>query len=246
MTVQVSQIHSPQPGLLQETSAQSSSQSSFQRYLEEEQKKVAFLFFNFGSWFAYPEFNSQTDASANKIKLFSDIELTPSQTYASSTQNPQPKTENQTSTADQTFNQIANYYFAKTTQPVLQDLLQKTGWLVPNLEASPQFYLAQLEGKLLSKLDLQSLVDQIVSQVKMVKEKGKTELTLGLKPDNLGEILLTLVSRSGMVSIEIQAPEETRKLLETQLKELEAALKKARINLADIKVIGSKEVGKNV
>ncbi|MEE8638471.1 MAG: flagellar hook-length control protein FliK [Candidatus Margulisiibacteriota bacterium] len=140
---------------------------------------------------------------------------------------------------------MANYYSAKSVQPILQDLLMKTGWLVPNLEASPPFYLAGLEGKLLNKLDLQFLVDQILLQVKIVKEKGKVELTLGLRPENLGEILLTLTSKSGMVSIQIQAPEETRKLIEAELKELELALKKAKVNLAGIKILATKEVGKD-
>ena len=122
----------------------------------------------------------------------------------------------------------------------------KTGWLVPNMEMQPLLFAAQLEGKLLSKLDLQSLVDKILSQVNLVKTKGKVELRLGLRPQNLGEILLTLTSKSGMISIQIQAPEETRKLLQAELLELELALKKSGINLAEIKIISPEEVGKHV
>ena len=113
------------------------------------------------------------------------------------------------------------------------------------MEANPQFYLAELQGKLLNKLDMQSLIDQILTQVKMVKEKGKAELRLGLKPGNLGEIIMTLTSRSGMISIQIEAPEETKKLLEAELKELELALKKAKVDLAEIKIINPKEVNKH-
>jgi flagellar hook-length control protein FliK len=124
---------------------------------------------------------------------------------------------------------------------MLQELLAKTGWLSPNLEASPLFFRAQMEGKLLSKLDLQHLVDQILAQVRLVKEKGKTELTIGLKSDDLGEIILTLTAKSGMISIQIQAPEEIRKQLEALRKELEIALKKANVNLAEIKIEKIKE-----
>ena len=109
----------------------------------------------------------------------------------------------------------------------------------------PLFFQSNIEGKLLNKFDLQYLVDKILSQVKLLKEKGKVELTLGLKPENLGEILLTLTSRSGMVSIQIQAPEETRKLIDAELKELELALKKAGVNLEEIKILAAKELDKH-
>ncbi|MBU0672779.1 MAG: flagellar hook-length control protein FliK, partial [Candidatus Margulisbacteria bacterium] len=121
----------------------------------------------------------------------------------------------------------------------------QTGWLTPNIEAQPQLYLAQLQGKLLSKLDLQSLVDEIISQVNLVKEKGKVELTVGLRPKDLGEIILTLTSRSGMISIAIQAPDGTRKALEDELAELELALKKAKVNLAEIRIVNLKEVNQH-
>ena len=240
MTVQVSQIQSTEPRLFQDSYTQNNPDLSFQQYLEEEQRRLAFIFspfsqFNLNSWFAYPDFTLKTDSPANNANLFSDMELAPTETFASNIQKELP-------VSNQASDQIATYSSAKSVQPILQDLLMKTGWLVPNLEASPQLYLAQLEGKLLNKLDLQFLVDQILSQVKLVKEKGKTELILGLKPENLGEILLTLTSRSGMVSIQIQAPEETRKMIEAELKELELALKKARVNLAEIKILAKKEV----
>jgi hypothetical protein len=250
MTVQVSQIYPPESSLLQDSYIQNSSDNSCQKYLDEEQKRLAFLLspftqFNFGSWFAYSDPNSNADNSAHKVNLFSDIELIPSEKYAGSAQNSQTNIPDQTSLPNQPLQQTANYYFAKPAQILLQELLAKTGWLAPNLEASPLFFQAQLAGKLLSKLDLQFLVDQILSQVKLVKEKGKVELTLGLRPENLGEILLTLTSRSGMVSIQIQAPEETKKLIEAELAELKLALKKAKVNLEEIEVLATKEVDRH-
>ena len=234
------------PSLFQDSSAQNNLDHSFQQYLEEEQRRLAFVFspfsqFNFNSWFAYPDFSLHSESSADKLNLFSDIELASPET---STSNIQSNTQKPLPVSEQNVDQLA-LYFTRPSQSTLQALLIKTGWLVPNLEASSQFYLAQLEGKLLNKLDLQFLVDQILSQVKIVKEKGKVELTLGLRPENLGEILLSLTSRSGMISIQIQAPEETRKLIEAELKELELALKKAKVNLEEIKIIATKEVGKN-
>jgi flagellar hook-length control protein FliK len=244
VTFQVSQIHSPESSLWQDPHVQNTSETSFQRYLEEEQRRLAFFFspfgqFNFGSWFGYPDPTAQADPSTNTIELFSDIDLHPPQNQ---TQNYPSDTENRSPELNQTLPLTANHNLARPAQILLQDLLAKTGWLAPNLEAVPLFHQAQLQGRLLNKLDLQFLVDQILSQVKLVKDKGKVELTLGLRPENLGEILLTLTSRSGMISIRIQAPEEARKLLEAQLTELEAALKKAKVNLEDIQITALKEV----
>ena len=231
--------------LYQDSYTQNHVDHSFQQYLEEEQKRLAFLFspwgqFNFSSWFSYPDFSLK--AASGEPELFSDSHIIPPEYLkpnASENQIAQPGTEQ---------SQPLGTYSFSSNQPqlMLQDLLMKAGWLVPNLEIYPQFYQAQLQGKLLNKLDLQFLVDQILSQVKIVKEKGKVELTLGLKPENLGEILLILTSRSGMVSIQIQAPEETRKLIEANLKELELALKRANINLEGIKIANLKEVNKDV
>ena len=89
------------------------------------------------------------------------------------------------------------------------------------------------------------MVDQIVTQAKLVREKGQTQLTLGLKPENLGEIIMTLTSRSGMIGIQIQASEETKKLLESLANELEQALKRSKINVAEIRIIGNQEVNKH-
>ncbi len=245
MTVQVSQIQTPESSLFQEYSIQNQSDHTFQQYLEEEQKRLAFLFSGWGqltfdSWFGYPDFTHQQD-TPSQPEYISDLEIKMPENYAPKT----ARLETNQSIADQSFQQITNNYFAKPAQIALQDLLMKTGWLIPNLEAFPLFYQAQLEGKMLSKLDLQFLVDQILTQVKLIKEKGKTELALGMKPENLGEILLTLTSRSGVISIQIQASEEIRKLIEAERRQLELALKKAKVNLAEIKIIGIKEVGTN-
>ncbi|MFH1683252.1 MAG: flagellar hook-length control protein FliK [Candidatus Margulisiibacteriota bacterium] len=227
---------------------QNSSNNSFQRYLDNEQKRLAFSFspfgqFNFGSWFSYPDFSVQSEQATASVNLFSDIDLTPPESAA---QNSETNVKNEPALPKPADSQIANYYANKPAQNALQDLLMKTGWLAPNSEANSQLYLAQLQGKLLNKLDLQYLVDQILAQVKLVKEKGKAELTVGLRPKELGEILLILTSRSGMISIQIQAPDEARKLIEDDLLELELALKKAKVNLAEIKIIDPKEVSKHV
>ncbi|MDD5382869.1 MAG: flagellar hook-length control protein FliK [Candidatus Margulisbacteria bacterium] len=249
VTVQLPKIDAAEPRLSPDSFNQNSTDSSFQNFLEEEQKRLALFFnasgqFNFDSWFQYSSFDAQPQGSVYKADLFSDIDSRSQENKNPDASNQPAKTGNE-SPAGNLFSQIAGNYFSKPNQTQIQDLLLKTGWLTPNLEAFPALFKAQLDGKLLNKLDLQFLVDQLVSQLEIVKGKGKTDLTLGLKPENLGEILLTLTSKSGMISIQIQAPEETKKLIEAELKLLEMALKRAKVNLAEIKVSAIKEAGKN-
>lgn len=238
--VQIQEVEtSDTPGRSQNSSAQNASGQSFQKFLEEEQKRLGFLFapwgqFNFNSWFAYPDTLPSAQNSSPAYLLSSDTANQPPTNYS----NPQPGSQ-AVPAAAQAFASPAS------AQSTLQEILMKTGWLIPNMEITPQFNLAQLEGKLLQKLDLQFLVDQIVSRVAMVKDKGKVEFSFGLKPGDLGELILTLTSQGGMIYVSIQASEETRKIIQAQLNELEAALRKAAVHIGEIKVLAAKEVGEN-
>lgn len=233
MEIQLSQIHAPDASLLQDPSAQNPPNQSFQGYLDEEQKRIALMFspwaqFEFSSLFSYPMFTPETENPGR-------VEIPPAE------QNYSENYQRENHLARSGGFRLSDNFVPKPPEIMLQEILAKTGWLAPNLEASPLFFQAQLDGKLLSKLDLQYLVDQILAQIRLVKEKGRTELTIGLKPDDLGEIILTLIAKSGMISIRIQAPEETRKQLEALRKELEIALKKSNVNLSEIKIETIKE-----
>lgn len=245
--VQIQEVEtSDTPGLSQNSSAQNASGQSFQKFLEEEQKRLGFLFapwgqFNLNSWFAYPDTLPSAQNSSPAFILSSDTANQPPTNYSYETGNPskaQPGSQ-AVPAAAQAFASPAS------AQSTLQEILMKTGWLIPNMEITPQFNLARLEGKLLQKLDLQFLVDQIVSRMEMVKDKGKVEFSFGLKPGDLGELILTLTSQGGMIYVSIQASEETRKIIQAQLNELEAALRKANVHIGEIKVLAAKEVGEN-
>ncbi len=239
MEIQLSQIHAPDASLLQDPSAQNLPDQSFQGYLDEEQKRIALMFspwaqFEFSSLFSYPMFTPKTENHRRSDFLY-EVEISPAeQKYSENYQR-----ENHLARSGEF--RLSDNFVPKPPEIMLQEILAKTGWLAPNLEASPLFFQAQLDGKLLSKLDLQHLVDQILTQIRLVKEKGKTELTIGLKPDDLGEIILTLIAKSGMISIQIQASEEIRKQLEALRKELEIALKRSNVNLSEIKIERIKE-----
>ena len=251
MTLQVAQVQSNEPNLFEGSFVQNPSNSNtpFNQYLEEETKQLSLMFspinqFNFSSWFDYPA-AANKGLATNRISLFSDLETREEHPGILSSQNQDSSSQNQAAIG-QVLEGLLQNYSVKPSQNLLQDLLTQTGWLTPNLAASSLFSQAQLDGTFLSKFDLQFLVDQIVSQMEVVSQKGSVQLSLGLRPENLGEILLTLTSQSGMVSIQIQVPEELRKLIESSLLELEIALKRANINISEIKVATLKEVAENV
>jgi len=234
VTVQLPKVELSEPRLAADNYNQNASDRSFEEKLQFEQARLGLLFSPFsqlGSFFSSPTdlaFSSTKTGDQLNSYLASETnqyDLPDQQNYGSSNLSARSQS--------QTFDSASSPAFSRQ---MLQDLLSKANWLVPNLEAQPSFYQAFLDGKLQPKLDLQFLIDQIVEQVKVVREKGKTELILGLKPENLGEILLTLSTHAGIVSIQINASPETRKLIESQREELERALKKAKVRFDKIEI----------
>ena len=65
MAIEISQTLAPEIGLFSDSYTQNQAPTSFQYYLDEEQKKLSLLFspfgsFNFSAWFSYPAFSSST------------------------------------------------------------------------------------------------------------------------------------------------------------------------------------------
>lgn len=134
--------------------------------------------------------------------------------------------------------------FQALNRATLQQALTVSGWLTPNLAALPAFSLAALEGKLQPSLNLQFLIDEIIEKTTLFKEQGKTKLSLAMQPEGLGDLLLTLTSSGGLVSINIQAQPEAKKLLEGELAGLKKSLKTHRVNFSEIIIeeVGSDHV----
>lgn len=244
MTIQFSQVELAEARLYPDSCKQTSSDQSFEEKLKlaqavnrdgSQQARLGLLFMPFSQFESlfsstiYGGFESSSQKTENN--LFSFLEE-PKQAVTEQYAKPESSSLNRLPTP-QMFESVPVRSF---NRQFLQQLLTQTGWLVPNLAAQPTFYSAFLEGKLQLKLDMQSLIDQIAEQVKMVKGKEKTELSLTLKPEELGEIILVLTSRSGIVSIQIQASAETKKLIDSQRSELEQGLKKAKVAFDEIKV----------
>lgn len=243
MTVQLPHIDANEPRLLPDSSARTTSDHSFEEKLKLEQARLGLLFSPFSQldslFYSRLAGSFQSSEPQENSSLYSFTDQTEPAIK-------EPKFQNDNSSSVprahslQMFESLPPQALNKN---FLQQLLAQTGWLAPNLAAQPQFYNAFMEGKLQLKFDLQLLIDQIVEQVKLVKGKERAELSLTLKPEDMGEILLVLTSRSGMVSIQVQASSETKKLIDSQREELERALKKAHVNFDRIEI---REVTGNV
>ena len=109
------------------------------------------------------------------------------------------------------------------------------------LELSADLYSALITAKnnaaSLRKIDVDDLVAQIKNKIKFLLENGKTELSIELKPDNLGTILMSVSSNKGILSINIYAGQAAKQALEENIAELERALKLANLNIDNLKVL---------
>lgn len=250
MTIHLSQIDAAEPLATNAASiSQQSSDDSFEEKLKYEKARLGLLYAPFAQMpnlFGYlPASDANWGAS-----IFADNQSAPVESSAAyqpaANSNQSAMTAQQMVKAQAQNEAVPLPGFSQQATQSLQDLLLKTNWLVPNLEGSQQFYQSFLAGKLQPSLDLQSLVDQIADQLEIVKSKGKTELSLTLKPAELGNILLTLSYHQGLISVSIMAQPEAKKLIDESLEDLEAALKKAHINFDEIQIKEVTAYGRNV
>jgi flagellar hook-length control protein FliK len=229
-----------QPRLFSESHPQDNSDHSFEEKLKLERARLGLLFSPF-SQLETLFFSSFSAADRNPQAGLNSFPAQPPMPASLPAQDEGFNSHQFTSAPG---GQLFDYFPSPPfNQKLLQQLLTQTGWLTPNLLTQPFFLQAFSEGKLLPKFDLQALIDQIAEQVKLLKNKERTEFSLLLKPPELGEIFLTLTSRLGMISILIQANPETKKLIEAQREDLERSLKKAKIRFKNLTI---REVEKNV
>jgi flagellar hook-length control protein FliK len=85
-------------------------------------------------------------------------------------------------------------------------------------------------------VDLDLIISELVDKIKMVKEGQKTSLSLSLKPDEAGELLLNFSMKNGVVFISILADERSRHWLESNIGSLEESLKRANVTLGGLSV----------
>ena len=120
----------------------------------------------------------------------------------------------------------------------VQNLLAESKYAIAEMWIPFNLYgIQNIKGK---ALDLEVVVSEIVDKVKLVKEGEKVTLSLALKPEETGELLLNLSMKNGIISILILANQETKDWIEANMEALEESLRKANINLGNLEVSAGK------
>lgn len=240
MTVQFTPIDTADSRLLTDSFGRSTTDSSFEDKLQYEQARLGLMFSPFGQL-------QQT--LLNSFNFFRPFDFDQQiNSYVAQQEAPAPSDNNLASNQPSSLNRPATAVIFESAplqylnKQALQQILTQTSWLIPNLESQPQFFQASLQGQLAPTYNLQALIDEIISQIKVAQLKNGQQLTLTLQPEELGEIILTLTSHLGAVTIQITADPETKKLIDSQKAELVQALKKAHLQIDQIEI---REVEKN-
>jgi len=97
--------------------------------------------------------------------------------------------------------------------------------------------IEELKNKLLLKgIDIKSLSEEIIDRVKMIKDKGKTELQIELIPKELGLVTLNVSSMKGILTINLSAASNVAETLNSRLDELAKNLKNANLAVGNLSV----------
>jgi hypothetical protein len=213
----------------------------FNRLLEAEKKKVLLPYLNM-NFQSVPLLASgsihYSDNAINKIENKQDttdnIKHNDNTTFSSSVKADQAHTGKEThdnsirTSQAQTVNNI-NY----TTNAINKVF---TG----EMKITPEFYnnlsLAKNSSISLRSVDLDSLVSLIQDKIKMMKDKGKIELSINLSQDELGSMLMNISSDKGIICISIYANSLAKQKLDENIKELEISLKNANLNIGSLQV----------
>ena len=111
---------------------------------------------------------------------------------------------------------------------------------IGELELTPEFYSMLVTAKnktsLLQSIDVDDIVSQIKDKIKVLQQSGSMELSMELKPGNLGTMIMDISSKKGVLSINIYADKLAKDALEENLRELELSLKQANLVVGDIKI----------
>ncbi|MFC1495946.1 flagellar hook-length control protein FliK [Candidatus Margulisiibacteriota bacterium] len=142
--------------------------------------------------------------------------------------------------------QIENEQYENSNTDTLKEVLTKNIPISHLPSPISPFSLSAMNmtnQPMVSRVDLQNLINEIVKQAKLVRSSQKTKLSLSLSQKELGNLFLDLAVKNGQVLIEIGANPEAKKLLEDKVSELILALQHANIEIQNIKIT---EVKKDV
>ena len=105
-------------------------------------------------------------------------------------------------------------------------------------------------GQLTAAQDAQPeepIAKQVTQQMQLNLEKGSTEFTIRLLPENLGEITVKLVQKDGAMTLLLAADSEnTKKLLNTNLEALREAVRPMQVEVREAVVQTQQADGENM
>lgn len=133
---------------------------------------------------------------------------------------------------------ISNNQQAAGKNIILNEFLSNSSYFAPNMEIIMPFskIAEAIKARSMLQLDLDPIIESISKYVKLIKAGGKTTIELTLKPEHLGNLILNISSKNGVVSVEIIASKETQDLMEANLGSLKEALAGANINIGNLEV----------
>ncbi|MEK7376423.1 MAG: flagellar hook-length control protein FliK [Candidatus Margulisiibacteriota bacterium] len=91
-------------------------------------------------------------------------------------------------------------------------------------------------GKFSKIFSIESIAGQIVDAAKMMKLNGKSELSIDIKPELLGDLKLSIKAENGIISIQIFASVSAKSLLDSNLADLQQSLASANIAVGGLEV----------
>jgi len=221
----------------------SSGQTSdvFDRILEEEKRKIIVPL-------SIPQLQSLTltpsisetklDASVNKVRdahetsndTKKDVPQAAQTVHRSSDKTEKSEERSSAAQAEKTVKAQEIKAVTNASNKIFMGQIELDGEFYGNMKIAKDG-ISSLKG-----VDLSDLVSQIQDKIKMMKDNGKLELTIQLKPDDMGSVLLSVTSNKGVLSIMIYADKLARQSLDENLADLEISLKRANLNIGSLSV----------
>ncbi len=224
---------------------------NFVDILEKEKQKAAPPFFaltNLQQFSSVPlDLSSKTEEKLNRINTDSSIrrdlrEMT-DKTRSAAVKTP---SKIESSEKNEISNENSQARIAQNKQTA-NAVAAVNKAIIGELELTSELYNAAIIAKNrsaeLRSVDVDDLVSQIKDKIKFLKDTGKIELSMQLKPDNMGTIQMNITSSKGAISINILAGEQAKDALAQNMRELERSLKNANLNIANINLYSRENNG---
>lgn len=123
------------------------------------------------------------------------------------------------------------------SQKIIQELFAKNKIMFLPFNAFIYFDdFIKTSSEKIADFDFKSLASRILDEAKLLKDGEKTTVTIDLKPEWLGNVILKISSEKGILTINIFANEKAKFELDQSISELEEAFKAANLNIANLQV----------